>query len=140
MSIDEGVGTRIARRLAWAVAVGFVLVMAAGADRPPPPGFVLVLVLAVGLGVLVRLLLPLGLATWSDAGSRAALTRAGATGAAFAALMWAVASLVSGGEPSVDVGAGARIVGLVVVVLLGALGAMGVLAVGRGLERRTVSR
>lgn len=140
MKSAEDPRRRIAARLAWAVAVGFVLVLAAGADRPPPPGFVWVVPFAAVLGVTVRLLLPHGLATWSDSGSRAALARAAAVGALVAAMIWAVLSLASGGEPSIDVGAGARITGLVVACLAGSLGAMGVLAVGRGLQRRTVSR
>jgi hypothetical protein len=140
VSAVDGTRRRIATRLAWVVAVGFVLVLAAGADRPPPPGFIRVVVLAAVLGVLVRVLLPQGLARWSAAGPRSALARAGAVGALVSVLIWGAASLAPGGDPSVDVGTGARIIGLVVACVLGMLVATGVLTAGRVLQRRTVGR
>lgn len=127
---------RLATRLGWAAGIGFVLVMAAGADRPPPPGFLLVVGFGALLGALIGRLLPDLLGLWDDRGAAPAIVRAALWGFSGGLALMALTTVVSSGEPSVDVDAAARLIGFTAVGAAGALGAVAATAIARILDRR----
>lgn len=131
VSADDQLARRVSNRTAWVVAAAFVLVLAAVADLPPPPGFLWVIVWAAILSVLIRRLLPSALALWETRGAVAALSRSALVGTAFGWAVWAVASVVSGGEPTIDAGTTERVVGFAAMGLLGGIGAAAVAGAGR---------
>jgi hypothetical protein len=131
---------RLATGLGWVTGVLFVLVMAAGADRPPPPGFLLVVAYGALLGVIVGRVLPHLLDVWDSRGTGPAIARSALWGFLGGLALLAVTMLVSTGEPSVDVDATARLVGFAVVGVVGALGAAGLTATARLLDRRRERR
>jgi hypothetical protein len=127
---------RLATRLGWAAGIGFVLVMAAGADRPPPPGFLLVVGFGALVGALIGRLLPDLLGLWDDRGAAPAIVRAALWGFSGGLALMALTTVVSSGEPSVDVDAAARLIGFTAVGAAGALGAVAATAIARILDRR----
>jgi uncharacterized membrane protein len=127
---------RLSAQVGLAAAVLFVLVMAAGADRPPPPGFVLVIAFGVLLGVVVWRALPLLLDLWDTRGAGPAICRAALAGFLAGLALWALTSVISTGEPSIDVDPAARLIGFTVVGVVGAFGASALTATGRLLDHR----
>ena len=128
---------RLGAQLGSASSVLFVLAMAAGADRPPPPGFVLVIAYGVLLGVVVWRALPLLLDLWDARGAGPAIGRAALAGFLAGLALWALTSVISTGEPSIDVDPAARLIGFTVVGAVGALGATTLTWTGRLLDRRS---
>jgi hypothetical protein len=131
---------RLSAQLGLTAAVLFVLVMAAGADLPPPPGFVLVIAYGVLLGVVVWRALPLMLDLWDARGVGPVIGRAALAGFLAGLALWALTSVISTGEPSIDVDGTARLIGFTVVGVVGALGATALTATGRLLDRRRSRR
>lgn len=104
---------RLATRLGWATGILLVLVMAAGSDRPPPPGFLLIVGYGALLAALIGRVLPRLLGVWDTRGAGAALVRAALWGLLGGLALWA----------------------LTVVGTTGAVGAAGLTAAARLLDR-----
>jgi hypothetical protein len=110
--------------------------MAARSDRPPPPGFLLVIAYGALLGVVVWRGLPSLLDVGDARGAGPAIGRAALAGFLVALALWALTSVISTGEPSIDVDPAAGLIGFTVVGVVGALGATALTLTGRLLDRR----
>lgn len=122
------------------MALGFIVVMAAGSDRPPPPGFLLVIVLGFGLGLAIDRLTPPLLDRWDRQGAGSVLLWVGGGGLVVAWAAWTVAWLFGGGEPGIRVGIAAVAIGYAVVGVVGLVGAVGVALVVRAIDLWATSR
>ena len=127
---------RGARWFGGATALIIIAVMAAGADKPPPPGFVVVIIVGVGLGILTAVLIPGAMVKWDQRGARPTLGRWALGGCVVAAVLWTLASVFSSADPAVGMSAASRLIGFVVVTVVGALGATVAVAAARLFDQR----
>jgi hypothetical protein len=125
---------RTARRVAGGLFGTWLLLALAIADFPPPPGFVILALVLLACALLVFLRLPVYL-RWRAEGARGRLFRVARDGLLGGGAI-ALLSLLSPGEPSIQPALSDRLIGMSVLIGLGAANALAAYAFGAWLSRR----
>ncbi len=123
-----------ARRVAGIFFGTWLLLALAIADFPPPPGFVILVLILLACALLVYRRVPVYL-RWRAEGAKGRLlrvTRDGLLGGGAIALL----SLLSPGEPSIQPALSDRLIGIGILIGLGAANALAAYAFGAWLSRR----
>jgi hypothetical protein len=125
---------RTARRVAGIFFAAWLLLALAIADFPPPPGFVILVLILLACALLVYLRIPVYL-RWRAEGAKGRLFRVARDGLLGGGAI-ALLSLLSPGEPSIQPALSDRLIGIGVLIGLGAANALAAYAFGSWLDRR----
>ena len=125
---------KTARRVAGMFFGIWLLLALAVADFPPPPGFVILVLILLACALLVYLRVPVYL-RWRAEGARGRILRVARDGLLGGAAI-ALLSLLSPGEASIQPGLGDRLIGIGVLIGLGAANALAAYSFGARLCRR----
>ena len=125
---------KTARRVAGIFFAAWLLLALAIADFPPPPGFVILALVLLACALLVYRRVPVYL-RWRAEGAKGRLFRVARDGLLGGGAI-ALLSLLSPGEPSIQPALSDRLIGIGVLIGLGAANALAAYAFGAWLSRR----
>jgi hypothetical protein len=125
---------RTARRVAGIFFGTWLLLALAIADFPPPPGFVILALVLLACALLVFLRVPVYL-RWRAEGAKGRLFRVARDGLLGGGAI-ALLPLLSPGEPSIQPALSDRLIGIGVLIGLGAANALAAYAFGAWLSQR----